>query len=261
MKAVGPYCTNCGYLIGEGCCKCEQHDGGMRCTWCGWVSCICPRGNFEAHRKQYMSQHYDADYFLRGVETGKSLYKDYRWLPNLTIPMACAIGRHLKLQYGQTILDFGCARGYLVKALRAIGYKAHGVDVSEWAINNSDEEIRSYVHLAGNMPSLLDNEFDWIIAKDVLEHVEGLAATIDMLKSVARKGIFVVVPLAHGRDYDVPEYELDVTHVHRRPLQWWVGMFHQAGWSVEARYRIQGIKDNYAQYPTGNGFITARRLA
>ena len=36
---------------------------------------------------------YDEDYFLRGKQTGKSLYEDYRWLPELTRPMvATGIG-------------------------------------------------------------------------------------------------------------------------------------------------------------------------
>ena len=51
--AVGPYCTNCGYLIGEGCCECESHDSGPKCTWCGRNPCGCP-GSFESHRKEYM---------------------------------------------------------------------------------------------------------------------------------------------------------------------------------------------------------------
>lgn len=203
---------------------------------------------------------YDADYFLRGKESGKSLYTDYRWMPDLTISMVRALIAYLGIDRHDTILDFGCARGYTVRAFRELGYNAYGYDVSKWAVENADEIVRPSLttepELAFN--SMLD--YDWVIAKDVLEHVENLDRTIDQLKRVTNRGIFVVVPLAHGREYDVPEYEKDVTHIHRRPLSWWVGHFHQAGWSVEARYRVEGVKDNYSQYPTGNGFIVARRI-
>lgn len=199
---------------------------------------------------------YDEDYFLRGKETGKSLYENYRWLPELTIPMAGAIVRHLGIVLSDTVLDFGCARGYTVRALRSLGFDAWGHDISKWAVENADESVREFVTTAEPIP----NSFDWVIAKDVLEHVVELTYTVDWLHHVARKGIFVVVPLAHGKRYDILSYEEDVTHVYRHPLSWWVGQFFRPGWSVEGRYRVPGVKDNYSQYPTGNGFITARRL-
>ena len=203
---------------------------------------------------------YDADYFLRGKETGKSLYSNYRWLPDLTLPMTRTIADHLGIDYADTVLDFGCARGYTVKALRLLGYAAWGYDVSKWALENADEEVREY--LIADESTLWSYGFDWVLAKDVLEHVEDVDNTIDYIMDAARKGIFVVVPLSHdGKRYDVPDYEVDVTHIHRRPLQWWVGHMHRPGWSVEGRYRLRGVKDNYSKFSTGNGIITCRRLS
>ena len=34
------------------------------------------------------SEKYDKDYFKNGIASGKSCYSNYRWLPELTIPMA-----------------------------------------------------------------------------------------------------------------------------------------------------------------------------
>src|SRR5436305_1382867 len=84
---------------------------------------------------------YDEDYFLRGKESGKSLYSDYRWLPELTIPMVCAMIRHLGIGPDDTVLDFGCARGYVVKAFQELGYIAYGYDTSEWAVQNADPAV------------------------------------------------------------------------------------------------------------------------
>lgn len=207
---------------------------------------------------------YDEDYFLRGKETGKSLYDNYRWMPELTVPMCQTIVDYCGIINGSKILDFGCARGYTVKAMRGLGYNAYGVDISEWAIRNCDDEVRPYLNWCENGPPLLDGEFDWIIAKDVLEHVEYVALTIDYLMRVAAQGLFVVVPLSrhdYGR-YIIDEYEKDVTHKQRYPLSTWVKMFLRVGWSVEAAYRVPGVKDNYYRtgWEHGNGFITARRI-
>ena len=214
-----------------------------------------------------MSEKYDADYFLRGKETGKSLYDNYRWMPELTKPMVCAIVSHLGIRPEDTILDFGCARGYMVRAFCELRYAAYGVDCSEWALNHCDESVRHRLFRGTSA------EYDWVIAKDVLEHVgcgeEGVEAKVrtvvsevQSLKCQARKGVFAVVPLSDygSGPYIVPEYELDTTHAHRWDIGMWIGIFTEPGWSVEGRYRVPGIKDNYAQYKTGNGFIVARRI-
>lgn len=205
-------------------------------------------------------EQFDEDYYMNGIKTGKSLYSSYSWKPELTIPMVQAIINHLGIYRHDTILDFGCARGYVVRALREIGYTAYGHDISLWALENADG--RAYQYLSRTEEVAFGLEPDWIIAKDVLEHIFDVANTITKLMDNATKGVFVVVPLAafdNGR-YVVEDYELDITHIHRLALPSWTAMFMRPGWSVEARYRLCGVKDNYGQYPDGNGFITARRV-
>lgn len=203
---------------------------------------------------------YDEAYFLRGKETGKSLYENYRWLPDLTTPMVASMVRHLGIRPDDIILDYGCARGYIVRAFRELGYSAWGHDISQWALENADEKVKEF--LIANDSTILNGSFDWIIAKDVLEHVQFAADVIKELMEVARIGVFAVVPLSsvNGDRYVVPEYEEDVTHIHRLTLATWVSFFAQPGWSVTASYRVPGVKDNYARFASGNGFITARRL-
>ena len=227
-----------------------------------------------------MQSPYTEDYFLRGKASGLSLYEDYRWLPDLTLPMVRRIIDHLGIQKEDRILDFGCSRGYVVKAFRHLGYAAHGIDISDWAITNCDPDVKDFVSLAREPRE----DYDWIIAKDVLEHIEPNLAmvtperpfttgeTINKLCAHARKGIFIVVPLSESdwTRYVVPEYEKDVTHVVRWTLPRWVeecsnycGVDYdgsRAKWEIDSRYLIEGIKENYAQWEKGNGFITARRI-
>ena len=205
-----------------------------------------------------MSEVYDEDYFLRGKETGKSLYSDYRWMPELTVPMVGSIVNHLGVVKGETVLDFGCARGYSVKALRGLGYDAYGVDASKWAVENADPEIKKYCsNILDPLPLV-----DWVIAKDVLEHIPYVGYTITKLMVCASRGVLAVVPLSpfDSSPYVVEEYELDKTHVQRLTLSSWANMFIRYGWSVEVAYRLPGVKDNYAKYAQGNGFITCRRI-
>jgi SAM-dependent methyltransferase len=203
---------------------------------------------------------YDAEYFLRGRESGKSLYDDYRWMPELTISMVRDMIAHLGIAKHHRILDYGAARGYTVKAFRQLGYEAYGIDISQWAIDNCDPDVKDCMIHTDHIPLVFD--FDWIIAKDVLEHVPNVNEVIDKMLKAANVGIFAVVPLslADNRPYIVQEYEFDITHIHRLSLASWARMFMRPGWSVTGAYMVPGIKQNYAKWEWGNGFITARRL-
>ena len=85
---------------------------------------------------KHMSQIYTQDYFENGINSGLSLYENYRWLPHSTIPMAASIAQKLGFNSTTTVLDYGCAMGYLVKAFRYLGFEASGFDISDYAISN-----------------------------------------------------------------------------------------------------------------------------
>lgn len=92
-----------------------------------------------------MKNLYDEDYYERGIENGVSCYTNYRWLPELTIPMAATMIEYLGIDMGDRILDFGCAKGYLVKAFRLLHREAYGFDISDYARENAHDDIRKYV--------------------------------------------------------------------------------------------------------------------
>ncbi len=213
-----------------------------------------------------MDTPYTEDYYVRGKESGLSLYSDYRWLPDLTIPMAHWLVCHLGIQRCDTILDFGCARGYVVKALRLLGYSAFGVDCSEWAIANADDGARPYIRLDSGIPTFA--EYDWLIAKDVLEHIPGedLVEVLSALGNQVKRGFLIAVPLSHavGEGYVINQYERDITHVQRLTLEEWGRLVADCvgdSFTVSWTYRLPGLKDNYAHIARGNGFIVGRRHA
>jgi len=203
---------------------------------------------------------FDEEYYERGIPSGRSCYVNYRWIPELTIPMAVRIIEHAGIKQGQRILDFGCAKGYLVKALRLLGYDAYGVDISEYALASAPEDVREYLY--GDVPQdllQLCGTFDWIIAKDVLEHIpyEALGNILSEL-CVVGQNMWAAIPLGFSGTYRVPAYELDQTHVIREPLEWWIRMMEKLHWQVDsAVYHVPGIKENWSQWPQGNGFIKA----
>lgn len=210
-----------------------------------------------------MKTSFDEAYYEHGIEAGVSCYSNYQWLPELTIPLAAQLIIQLGIKPGHKILDFGCAKGYLVRALHLLHYEAYGVDVSEYAITHAPQDVRDYLSIiqpGGEIPTT-GRPFDWVIAKDVLEHVSytDIKRVLGTIRDVA-KNLMVIVPLGCLGKYVIPAYERDRTHQIREPLEWWADQLSLAGFSVTTQtHHMPHIKDNWNAWPTGNGFLIANR--
>lgn len=207
---------------------------------------------------------FDEAYYERGIQAGVSLYTDYRWIPELTIPMVHHMVRRLNIIDGQSVLDFGCAKGYVVKAFRLLGIEAYGVDISDYALSHVPEDVKGFVQKVNpDDPIPLLNErktrYNWIIAKDVLEHIpyEKIDKLMRHLHEACQE-LFVIVPLGNDGKFFVPAYELDKTHTIRENMGWWKMRLLDAGFkNVGTTHRVPHIKENWSQWPDGNGFLAA----
>jgi len=71
----------------------------------------------------------------------------------------------------KTVLDVGCAMGYLVEALREFGVTAYGIDISEYAISQVAEDVKPYckVHsILDGIPSEFPQKYDLVITIEVM---------------------------------------------------------------------------------------------
>lgn len=189
---------------------------------------------------------YDRKYYEAGIETGKSLYQNYRWIPEMTIPLAHHIIRKCNLYPEQSVLDFGCAKGYLVKALRLLGMEAYGVDVSEYAISEADEDVEYYVSKIEPLADL-SITVRTIICKDVLEHIP-YESIDEQLKILFNHGsqLFAIIPIAENGKYIIDSYELDKSHLIREDEDWWKHKIYNAGYfNVRTTTNLKYFKANW----------------
>ena len=178
-----------------------------------------------------MNDFFNKSYYESGPQSGKSLYQNYRWIPELTIPLAHHVVRFLDIQPGDTVMDFGCAKGYLVYALKLLGVQAHGVDISKYAISQSPKEINGSVKAI----EPYSNDFiysDYLLAKDILEHIpyDSLDRQMEILRERC-KHIFAIIPLGKNGKYIIPAYEMDQSHYICEDIDWWKDKFKRAGFN------------------------------
>ncbi|MDG5496777.1 methyltransferase domain-containing protein [Niveispirillum sp. BGYR6] len=220
--------------------------------------------NADTIKHDNLIEAYDEDYYERGVIVGKSGYMNYRWMPEMTLRMAHFMIQNLGLKQGQRVLDFGCAKGFLVKAFRILDIDAEGIDVSEYAIRMVDTELRDHCRLITGVEdeNCFVGNYDILIAKDVFEHLtEEQVRTLLVRAKNSCKRVFAAIPLAADDDigsFIVPEYNKDITHITAKSFNWWQNLFIDCGWKIEdASFNCIGIKENWTRYwPEGNGFYT-----
>lgn len=212
--------------------------------------------------KKVESKIYNEDYFEKGAVKGISGYMNFSWMPELTIRMAHFLIKNLPIENHEVVLDFGCAKGFLVKSLRLLNVEAYGVDVSKYAIEQVDASSRNHCKQISGVTdiTLFEREYDLMIAKDVFEHIseEELRYLLNCAK-IKVKRMFVVVPLAgddHSGKYIIPEYDNDITHIIVKTELWWNELFQNNGWRIKNfSYDFPGCKENWtSSYSKGNAF-------
>jgi 2-polyprenyl-3-methyl-5-hydroxy-6-metoxy-1,4-benzoquinol methylase len=172
---------------------------------------------------------YNEEYFMRGT---KSNYGG-RFAPyaeEVYYPIAKIMRVKLVTVFEpKKVIVLGCARGYLVRALREVGVEAYGVDISEWAIKNADEKAKDYVYLGdiADMSRWKDGEFDLVVAADVLEHIprEKLSRVLDEIARICNRNVYALIPV-------VDVFRHDKSHVSIFPSRWWIKQFEQRGFTL-----------------------------
>lgn len=201
---------------------------------------------------------FDADYFERGRESGKGWLQNYRWMPRRTFREALAVIDILGIDETSHVLDFGCAKGFIVRALRELEIKADGCDISDYALRFAPVECWN----CEDPKSWEGRKYTHVFAKDVLEHM-----TVDQLQTALKRiaalapVFMVVVPIGDNGRYRIPEYHTEITHFIIEDEAWWRKAFRETGWAViKERAHVPGIKDNWQHYPNGNRVFILERL-
>jgi SAM-dependent methyltransferase len=131
------------------------------------------------------------------------------------------IADHIKQDVEPTsVLDAGCAMGFLVECLRNRGIEAFGVDISEYAIQRVREDMQPYCWI-GSLLDPLPRTYDLIVCIEVLEHL------------TPRECDQVVGNFSRASDdilfSSTPEDYREATHINVRPPDYWAGLFARHG--------------------------------
>jgi 2-polyprenyl-3-methyl-5-hydroxy-6-metoxy-1,4-benzoquinol methylase len=121
----------------------------------------------------------------------------------------------------KTVLDAGCAMGFLVEALRDRGVEAYGVDISEYAVSQVRQDIQPFCVLGSVTDAFPRERYDLVFCIETLEHLEPR----DAERAVANI-------CSHTDDViftSSPTHYKEVSHLNVRPPEYWAQLFGSHG--------------------------------
>lgn len=116
-----------------------------------------------------------------------------------------------------SVLEIGCARGYIVKRLQDVGVRAAGLEISRHCILTRVADNVTEWDICQTPWPFEDKQFDLCLSVAVMEHIpeEKLPAILTEIDRVSHRGL-------HGVDFGEQDDGFDQTHCTLRDRSWWL---------------------------------------
>ena len=153
------------------------------------------RGAEKTEQDRLIARKFGKDFFDgdRRYGYGGFNYDPKYW--KLVIP---SFQNYYKLNKNSTILDIGCAKGFMMHDFKKIipGIKIKGVDISEYAINNCINTVKNDVMVADarNLP-FESNSFDLVISITTIHNfeIDDCKKALKEISRISKKNSFITV--------------------------------------------------------------------
>jgi len=158
----------------------------------------------------------------------------------LTLEIVDLLNKLNLISKNSTILDFGCAVGFLLESLNKIGYSnCFGVEISDWARN---ECLKKNLSVFKETPI---KKFDLLFVLDVLEHLTD-SDIISNINKIKPKIIVLRIPVSEkeGENYYLDISRKDPTHINCKTKNQWKNLLKNLGFDVFLHLNLNTIYDS-----------------
>lgn len=150
----------------------------------------------------------------------------------------------LKLRKGDKVLDLGCSYGEQALKIAQEGLVVFGIDKNKQAIKQFNRSVKQSnarcVGVVGDIKKMpySDDQFDAVVATEVLEHVSEPKKAVKELSRVLRHGGYICVSVPTKISEDVfralhPTWVEDSTHINVFSNKQIIALFKQEGFTIE----------------------------
>ena len=151
-------------------------------------------------------------------------------------PVIPTFTKHWDLSPASSVLDVGCAKGFMLHDLKELipGITVRGVDVSEYAIQTSMPDVRQDVIVANatKLP-FADKSFDVVISINTVHNLDrnDCGQALKEIERVSRGKSFITVDAYRNEEEKERMYAWNLTAKTIMSVDEWIAFFKEVGYT------------------------------
>ncbi len=163
-------------------------------------------------------------------------YGGFNYQPRFWQPVIPTFQNYWKLNASSSVLDVGCAKGFMLHDLAELipGITVKGVDISQYAIENAIENMRPHVQTANatQLP-FSDKSFDVVISINTIHNLdrEECGIALQEIERVSRGNSFITVDAYRNNEEKERMYAWNLTAKTIMSVDEWVKFFDEVGYT------------------------------
>ena len=191
------------------------------------------RGAEKTENDRAIARKFDKDFFDGDRKNG---YGGFSYSPRFWQPVIPTFKNYWNLNENSTILDVGCAKGFMLYDLKKLipGIQVKGVDISKYAIENSIIDVRDDVSIANanNLP-FDDKSFDVVISINTIHNLEReeCGKALQEIERVSRGKSFITVDAYRNDEEKRRMFNWNLTAKTIMSVDEWILFFDEVGYT------------------------------
>jgi SAM-dependent methyltransferase len=191
------------------------------------------RGLTKTEEDRAIARKFGKDFFDGDRKHG---YGGFQYNSRFWQPVIPTFQAHYGLTNRQSILDVGCAKGFMLHdfAQAIPGIKLQGIDVSSYAIKHAMEGMKPMLQVADarNLP-FPDRSFDLVIAINTVHNLErnDLGKALQEIERVSRKNSFITVDAYRNDEEKERMFHWNLTAKTIMHVDEWKKFFKEVGYN------------------------------
>ena len=194
---------------------------------------ISERANFKTEGVRKIAREFGKEFFDGDRKYG---YGGFNYNFKYWGPVMSTFKEYWNLNSKSSILDVGCAKGFMLFEISKFipNIKIKGVDISKYAIENSQPEIRENLQIASadNLP-FLDNSFDIVISINTIHNLDKdrCRSALKEIERVSKYNAFITVDAYRNEEEKKKMIDWNLTAKTIMSVDEWKVFFKESGYS------------------------------
>jgi ubiquinone/menaquinone biosynthesis C-methylase UbiE len=191
------------------------------------------RGNQITEKHRSVARQFGEEFFDGDRLYG---YGGYGYHPRFWTDTVAHIRDHYGLAFDASILDVGCAKGFMLYDFKKLMPEATlaGIDVSQYAIENAQEEVKSNVQVADakELP-FEDDSFDLVISINTVHNLplEECKQSIREIQRVSKNHAFITMDAYRSEAEHQSMLKWNLTARTHMYVEEWESLFNEVGYT------------------------------